>query len=120
MVNIDQVLADMAESPDGKMKFILPKVLNPATGRETTAPYMFSAINWARNTTSYREAILRRGTAFGRDTIAAAYHARAHGSGNNSSSIGGDTVEKNPRAFLCNLFSNRLFSFADIHAERRY
>lgn len=104
-INVEQVLADMADNPEGKMKFTLPRVLNRATGRDTSTPYMFSAANWSGDTASYRESITNKGATFVSETIAAAYCAKAKSS-NNSSSTGGDTenVAINPRALLCKLF----------------
>ncbi|KIJ67661.1 hypothetical protein HYDPIDRAFT_165537 [Hydnomerulius pinastri MD-312] len=105
-INVKQILADMAESPEGKMKVMLPKVLNKATGRETSGPYMFSSTNWGGNTAGYRESIFKRGAGFTRDMIAAAQHmksAKAPGSDVPSSAC--DTLESgvNPRAFLCKI-----------------
>lgn len=112
-IDVEQVLTDMAENPEGKMKFTLPKVLNRATGRETTGPFMFSAANWGGDTASYQESIIKKGAAFISDTVAAVYCMKGQ-SGNNSSSTGGDAEENgtvNPRAFLCMFFS-LLFIFA--------
>ncbi|KAF8837066.1 hypothetical protein BDN67DRAFT_1014158 [Paxillus ammoniavirescens] len=63
-INVEQVLADMANSPDGKMKIKLPKVLNKHTGCKTSAPFQFSSANWNSDTAAYQESIRKRGQAF--------------------------------------------------------
>ncbi|KIM51398.1 hypothetical protein SCLCIDRAFT_33465 [Scleroderma citrinum Foug A] len=44
-IDVEQVLKDMANNADGKMKVKLPKVLNRAMGRVTSSAFQFSAVN---------------------------------------------------------------------------
>ncbi|KIJ62071.1 hypothetical protein HYDPIDRAFT_30622 [Hydnomerulius pinastri MD-312] len=103
-ISVEEVLAEMAESPDGKMKIKLPRVLNKATGRESTSVYQFSGVNWGGNTVGYKEAIAKRGRAFVLSTFAAAQHTKS------AKTLGSDALHGisdaasesvNPRALLC-------------------
>ncbi|KIK75807.1 hypothetical protein PAXRUDRAFT_29040 [Paxillus rubicundulus Ve08.2h10] len=107
IIDVEQVLADMANSPDSKMKIKLPKVLNKQTGRETLAPFQFLSANWNGDTAAYRESIQKRGQAFVRSIFAA---AQAHkGIKTGTSNANTDTSEPgtvNPRALLCEIFTS--------------
>ncbi|KAF9218821.1 hypothetical protein BS17DRAFT_863839 [Gyrodon lividus] len=83
-IDVKQVLADMANSPDGKMNIKLPKVLNKLTGRESSAPFQFSATHWNGDTAAYREAIQKRGQAFACSVFAAAQANKGTKSGTGS------------------------------------
>ncbi|KIJ57930.1 hypothetical protein HYDPIDRAFT_46803, partial [Hydnomerulius pinastri MD-312] len=52
LIDVDEVLASMADN-GGKMRIKLPKVLNKATGKETSGPFMFSVSNWGTQTLAY-------------------------------------------------------------------
>ena len=66
----------MFESSDGKMKVKLPKVLNKATGRESTARYQFLSQNWNSKTMSYKLSVNRRGPKFIQDVFAEVHRRR--------------------------------------------
>ncbi|KAF8837067.1 hypothetical protein BDN67DRAFT_983500 [Paxillus ammoniavirescens] len=88
-IDVEQVLADMANSPDGKMKIKLPKVLNKHTGCKTSAPFQFSSANWNSDTAAYQESIRKRGQAFVHSVCTA---AQAHkGTKNGTSDTNTDT-----------------------------
>ncbi|KAF9234885.1 hypothetical protein BU15DRAFT_65319 [Melanogaster broomeanus] len=101
-IDIEQILQAMAETSDPKPKIKLPKVLNKATGRETSAPYQFSASNWGGNTAGYKDSILNRGSAFVRATVASAQLLKNVGTSNNTSDGRNDASESsvNPQALL--------------------
>ncbi|KIM50201.1 hypothetical protein SCLCIDRAFT_146130, partial [Scleroderma citrinum Foug A] len=56
-IDVEQVLKDMANNTDGKMKVKLLKVLNRAMGHVTSLAFQFLAMNWNSNTTAYQESI---------------------------------------------------------------
>ena len=56
-IDVEQVLKDMANNTDGKMKVKLLKVLNRAMGHATSLAFQFLAMNWNSNTTAYQESI---------------------------------------------------------------
>ncbi|KAF8133248.1 hypothetical protein EV363DRAFT_1162608 [Boletus edulis] len=58
-IDVEKVLAEWASSADSKNKIKLPKVVNPLTGRGSSALYQFSATHWSSDTTAYKESILR-------------------------------------------------------------
>ncbi|KAG6379043.1 hypothetical protein JVT61DRAFT_11476 [Boletus reticuloceps] len=58
-IDVEKVLAEWASSADSKNKIKLPKVVNPLTGRGSSAPYQFSATHWSSDTTAYKESIQR-------------------------------------------------------------
>ena len=45
IIDVEQVLLEMMDTPNGKMKIKLPKTLNKSTRKETSTPYQFSASN---------------------------------------------------------------------------
>ncbi|KIK81740.1 hypothetical protein PAXRUDRAFT_155330 [Paxillus rubicundulus Ve08.2h10] len=53
IIDVEQVLADMANSPNRKMKIKLQKVLNKQTRRETLAPFQFLSANWNGDMAAY-------------------------------------------------------------------
>ena len=109
-IDVEQVLEDMANNTDGKMKVKLPKVLNKVTGRVTSSAFQFSAINWNSDTTAYQESIHKRGQAFVRATFTAAQAFKASGtkSGNSEADVN-EPSTPNPRSFLCeNIFEFQL------------
>ncbi|KAG6370776.1 hypothetical protein JVT61DRAFT_10978 [Boletus reticuloceps] len=61
IIDVDQVLADMASSQDRKLRIKLPKVLNKQTGQALSAPLQFSSANWHRDTMAYKELICKAG-----------------------------------------------------------
>ncbi|KIJ70648.1 hypothetical protein HYDPIDRAFT_164614 [Hydnomerulius pinastri MD-312] len=75
-INIEEVLATMAGSPNGRMKISLPKMLNKSTGKESSDPYNVLGTNWGGNTQGYKEAILKRGAAWVHATFVATQWAR--------------------------------------------
>ncbi|KIJ10191.1 hypothetical protein PAXINDRAFT_16761 [Paxillus involutus ATCC 200175] len=105
-IKVEQVLTDMTESSDGKMRVVLPKVLNKATGRETSELYMFSATNWGGNTASYKESILKRGTGFTCDMIVAVQRTKSTNTCSDMSSSAGGTPANsvNPAHFSINFY----------------
>ncbi|KIK80414.1 hypothetical protein PAXRUDRAFT_158774 [Paxillus rubicundulus Ve08.2h10] len=58
-ISIEEVLAEMVKSPESKMKIKLPRVLNKATGRESTLPYQFLSTNWGGILQSIGRLLLR-------------------------------------------------------------
>lgn len=99
----------MMESGDGKMKVKLPKVLNKATSRKSTAPYQFSSQNWNSKTTAYRLSVNRRGPEFIQDIFTEAHRRRNQKPGNTDtispSDASGNGGDVDPRALLCSSFS---------------
>ncbi|KIK92861.1 hypothetical protein PAXRUDRAFT_791077 [Paxillus rubicundulus Ve08.2h10] len=72
LIDVDEVLASMADN-GGKMWIKLPKVLNKATGKETSGPFMFSVSNWGTQTLAYRSSLVTKGPMFVHETITAAH-----------------------------------------------
>ncbi|KAF9227238.1 hypothetical protein BS17DRAFT_454989 [Gyrodon lividus] len=99
-IDVEQVLADMANGPDSKMKIKLPKVLNKLTGHESSAPFQFLATNWNGDTAAYREAIQKRGQAFACSVFAAAQAHKGTKSGTGSDADASESGIVNPRALL--------------------
>ncbi|KIK87364.1 hypothetical protein PAXRUDRAFT_152421, partial [Paxillus rubicundulus Ve08.2h10] len=44
MISMEEVLAEMVENPERKMKIKLPRVFNKATGQESMLPYVISHV----------------------------------------------------------------------------
>ena len=109
-IDVEQVLEDMANNTDGKMKVKLPKVLNKATGRVTSSAFQFSAVNWNSDTAAYQELIHKRGQAFVQATFTAAQAFKPTGTksaGNSEADVNEPAGAANPRSFLCEI----LFDF---------
>ena len=68
-IDVDNVLTAMAEAGDGKIRFKLPKVLNKATGKNTSTTFNFSWPNWGADSLAYRDSIAKRGSAWLCDTV---------------------------------------------------
>jgi len=75
-IDIDDVLTSMAEAGDSKIRFKLPKVLNRATGKNTSTSFNFSWPNWGVDSLAYRDLITKRGPTWLHDTVKAAQCAR--------------------------------------------
>ncbi|KAF9222236.1 hypothetical protein BS17DRAFT_839272 [Gyrodon lividus] len=103
-IDVEQVLADMANGPDSKMKIKLPKVLNKLTGHESSAPFQFLATNWNGDTAAYREAIQKRGQAFACSVFTAAQAHKGTKSGTGSDADASESGIVNPCALLCKIF----------------
>ncbi|KAG6371004.1 hypothetical protein JVT61DRAFT_10724 [Boletus reticuloceps] len=106
VIDIEQVLVDMIDAPDGKMKVKLPKTLNKATGRETSTPYQFSASNWSVGTANYKLSVERRGPKFVRSVFAEAQSRRnlkiANMAEGDCTAASKNANNADPRALLCN------------------
>ena len=63
-IDVEQVLKDVANNADGKMKVKLLKVLNRAMGCVTSSAFQFLAVNWNSNTAAYQELIHKQGQVF--------------------------------------------------------
>ena len=101
-IDVDDVLTTMAEAGDGKIRYKLPKVLNKATGKNTSMTFNFSWPNWGTDSLAYRDSIVKHGSAWLRDTVEAAQCACKLKVGATSSAITDDSAEAvNPRHFLC-------------------
>ena len=107
----------MLESGDGKMKVKLPKVLNKATGRESTAPYQFSSQNWNSKTMAYKSSVNRRGPEFIQGVFTEALRRRNQKPGSTDSvgatDANGNGGDVDPRALLCIY----IFFFLSHHAR---
>ena len=75
-INIDNVLTAMAEAGDSKIRFKLPKVLNKATGKNTSTTFNFSWPNWGVDSLAYRDSIAKRDPTWLCDIVKAAQRAR--------------------------------------------
>ena len=108
VIDVKQVLTEMLESGDGKMKVRLLKVINKATGHESTTLYQFSSQNWNSKTTAYKLSINRRGPKFIQDVFTEAHRRRNQKPGNTDispSEANGSRGDVDPRSLLC------IFSF---------
>ena len=99
-INVNLVLADMASNQDGKLKIKLSKVLNKQTGRETSAPFQFSSLNWNGDTKAYRESICKRGSAIASSIFMAAKAVQGSIEENDK------LADINPRMLLCMFFTS--------------
>ncbi|KAG6374998.1 hypothetical protein JVT61DRAFT_3773 [Boletus reticuloceps] len=106
VIDIEQVLVDMIDAPDGKMKVKLPKTLNKATGQETLTPYQFSASNWSAGTANYKLSVKRRGPEFVRSVFAEAQSRRnlkiANTAEGDCTAASKNANDADPCALLCN------------------
>ncbi|KAH0830249.1 hypothetical protein J3R83DRAFT_1609 [Lanmaoa asiatica] len=73
VINVEQVLTEMLESGDERMKMKSPKVFNKAPGRESTAPCQLSSQNWNFKTTAHKMSVDRRGHKFIQDVFTEAH-----------------------------------------------
>jgi len=92
-IDVDNVLTAMAEAGDGKIRFKLPKVLNKATGKNTSTTFNFSWPNWGADSLAYRDSIAKRGSAWLHDMVKAAQCARKLKVGATSSAVTDDPSE---------------------------
>ncbi|KAI6013682.1 hypothetical protein PISMIDRAFT_23852 [Pisolithus microcarpus 441] len=76
IIDVDKVLAHMMEVGDGKIRFKLPRVLNKATGKNTSMSFNFSWSNWGVESMAYRDSIAKHGPEWLRATIEIAQRAR--------------------------------------------
>ena len=108
-IDVEQVLKDMANNTDGKMKVKLLKVLNRAMGHVTSLAFQFLAMNWNSNTTAYQESIHKWGQVFVQATFTAlqAYKPAGIKSGNSEADVNEAVGAPNPHSFLCEI----LFDF---------
>ncbi|KAN0073642.1 hypothetical protein V8E55_012183 [Tylopilus felleus] len=60
IINIEEVLAEWSQPMNGNLKYKIKllKILNKQTGRETSGPFQFSAVNWNMDTMAYRKSVL--------------------------------------------------------------
>ncbi|KAG0693861.1 hypothetical protein DFH29DRAFT_778460, partial [Suillus ampliporus] len=61
-IKVENVLA--STSSRGKLNIKLPKVLNKVTGKETSAPYLFSRDLWGKANAGYMKSIKKKGLDF--------------------------------------------------------
>ena len=108
-IDVEQVLEDMANNADGKMKVQLPKVLNRATGHVMSLAFQFLAVNWNSDTTAYQESIHKQGQVFVQATFTAtqAYKQAGIKSGNSEADVNEPAGAPNPHSILCEI----LFDF---------
>jgi len=92
-IDVDDVLTAMAEAGDGKIRFKLPKVLNKATGKNTSMTSNFSWPNWGADSLAYRDSIAKCGSAWLHDTVEAAQCACKLKVGATSSAVTDDPLE---------------------------
>ncbi|KAI6130726.1 hypothetical protein EDD16DRAFT_1515395 [Pisolithus croceorrhizus] len=75
IIDVDKVLADMMEAGDGKIRFKLPRVLNKATGKNTSTSFNFSWSNWGVKSMAYMDLIVKCGPEWLHTTVEAAQQA---------------------------------------------
>lgn len=102
-IDIDNVLTAMADAGDSKIRFKLPKVLNKATGKNTSTTFNFSWPNWGVDSLAYRDSIAKRDPTWLCDIVKAAQRAHKLKIAASSSAVTAcDPMEAaNPRGFLC-------------------
>ena len=106
---MEQVLKDMANNADRKMKVKLPKVLNRAMGHVTSLAFQFSAMNWNSDTAAYQESTHKQGQVFVQATFTAmqAYKPAGIKSRNSEADVNEPAGAPNPCSILCEI----LFDF---------
>ncbi|KIJ07271.1 hypothetical protein PAXINDRAFT_19532 [Paxillus involutus ATCC 200175] len=87
----------------GKLSITLPKSLNKYTGKQTSAPYLFSDQHWGRAVRSYAHSLSTRGDDYIHDIIQLARETvRGTGVLSLSTEVGSDEPEEfDERAYLC-------------------
>ncbi|KAG1753703.1 uncharacterized protein EDB91DRAFT_1242676 [Suillus paluster] len=95
-IKVENVLASTPSC--SKLNIKLPKVLNKATGKETSAPYLFSCDLWGKPNTGYMKSIKKKGLGFIKTTVDMARSAL-----NESTTMDAGVSESsdNDCAFLC-------------------
>ena len=102
IINVDDVLASLAS---GKFAVKLPKVLNKATGKESSGQYQFSYQNWRDQVEDYKSSIKTRTEDEIKDIIAFAWKAFKKNPANGSSAAESDAeVPARKRALICMYF----------------
>ncbi|KAG6371126.1 hypothetical protein JVT61DRAFT_9886 [Boletus reticuloceps] len=102
-IDVEKVLAEWASSANSKNKIKLPKVVNPLTGRGSSALYQFSTTHWSSDTTAYKESLLRRGADFIQGTFAATQAIKKPQSPPDGDNPAGASGAHNPHACLCKI-----------------